>query len=195
MLESDDALAGGFANPSVDAAHAFRAALNAMARPGTIETVDLAKAPAPMSAAAAALVLTLCDGETPIWLSPSHDTDDVRTWIAFHTGAPITSRDTAQFAIGPWDQMMPLGDFPIGTPEYPDRSATLIVEVETLEPSGARLTGPGIEVDAHLSIPDHTGIHANRAAFPCGLDFFFTSGRLLAALPRTTIVTTLAEAV
>lgn len=39
------ALEGGFANAPIDAAHAFRAVMNAMARPGTIEQVRGAQPP------------------------------------------------------------------------------------------------------------------------------------------------------
>ena len=48
-------LEGGFTNAPVDAAHAFRAAMNAMARPGRIEAIAGGQGPAPISAAAATL--------------------------------------------------------------------------------------------------------------------------------------------
>lgn len=184
----DQSVTGGFASPSIDAAHVFRAALSAMARPGRIEAVAGAEAPAPMSAAAAALVLTLCDAETPLFLAPDHDTADIRAWIAFHTGAPIVAHAQAQFALGRWEDLLPLAGYAIGTPEYPDRSATLIVEMETLEAEGPRLTGPGIETEAALSLPETEAFEANHMLFPQGLDFYFTAGTQLAALPRTTKV-------
>jgi alpha-D-ribose 1-methylphosphonate 5-triphosphate synthase subunit PhnH len=184
----DQSVTGGFAAPSTDAAHVFRAALSAMARPGRVETLTGAQAPAPMSRAAAALVLTLCDAETPLYLAPGHDTAEIRAWVAFHTGAPIVAREQAQFAVGAWDALMPLAGYAIGTPEYPDRSATLIVEMEAVETTGHRLTGPGIETEAFLSLPDSVAFQNNRMLFPQGLDFYFTAGAQLAALPRTTHV-------
>ena len=45
-------LSGGFADPPADAAHAFRAIMQAMARPGTIHDVTGARPPAPLSIAA-----------------------------------------------------------------------------------------------------------------------------------------------
>lgn len=184
----DKALTGGFSDAPVQSARAFRAALHALARPGRIETLEGAEAPAPVSPAAATLLLTLCDAETPLYLAPGHDGQAVRDWIAFHIGAPVVGPSVAAFALGSWAALAPLDRFAIGTPEYPDRSATLIVEVERLAAEGARLTGPGIETEAALSLPEGPAFRANRALFPLGLDFYFTAGSRLAALPRTTIV-------
>ncbi|UWQ90358.1 phosphonate C-P lyase system protein PhnH [Rhodobacteraceae bacterium M382] len=183
----DQSLQGGFDNPPVQSATAFRAALSVMARPGNIETIQGAQAPAPMSRAAATLLLTLCDQDTRLFLADGFDTPDIRNWVAFHIGAPIVEPDSAQFAVGRWSGL-PLPLLPIGTPEYPDRSATVIVEVEHLNQQGARLTGPGIREAANLSLPETAAFVANRALFPLGLDFYFTAGSSLAALPRSTRV-------
>lgn len=185
----NDALIGGFAEPPIEAAHAFRAALDAMARPGTIAAVSGAVPPAPLSPAAGVLALTLLDPETPLWLAPDLQEDTVLAWLRFHTGVPlIEDRGRAAFALGRWDALMPLDAFPIGVPEYPDRSTTLIVECPALDQTGARLSGPGIETEARLSLPDLLPFQRNAALFPLGLDFFFTCGDRLAALPRTTKV-------
>lgn len=183
------AMDGGFADPPRDSALAFRAALQAMARPGRIERVSGAVPPAPASRAAGALLATLCDPETGVYLAPSHDTSDLRQWITFHCGAPIVGPSHADFALGTWDALQPLGAYRIGTSEYPDRSATLIVERDRLEPSGARLTGPGIAADAALNLPELAAFQANRARFPLGFDCFFTCGDQLTGLPRSTTVT------
>lgn len=187
-------MTGGFSDPSIQAAWGFRAAMNAMARPGDILAVQGAQAPAPVSEAAAMLLLVLCDPDTPVWLAPSHDSDALRRWVAFHTGAPIVAaRGEAAFALGTWDSLAPLRDYRIGSAEYPDRSATLIVEMDDLRAEGAVLTGPGIREVAGLNLPDVAAFRANRALFPLGLDFFFTCGDRLAALPRSTRVTDPAE--
>jgi alpha-D-ribose 1-methylphosphonate 5-triphosphate synthase subunit PhnH len=161
------ALDGGFADAPRDAAHAFRAA---------------------MSVAAGTLILTLCDPETPVHLAGGHDTPDVRGWIAFHTGAPVVARAAAAFAVGTWDALLPLDSYRIGEAEYPDRSATLIVELTDLRPEGATLTGPGIRDTARLSLPETEAFRRNARLFPLGLDFFLTAGDRVAALPRTTRV-------
>lgn len=183
-----DALTGGFEDAPVQSAKGFRAALNALSRPGQIEMIEGALAPAPVSPAAATLMLVLCDAETPIYLAGAHDTDVVRDWIAFHIGAPITGPSHAAFALGHWADLMPLSQYPIGTPEYPDRSTTLIVEVAALSQEGCRLTGPGIQEAAFLNLPDPSAFRDNRALFPQGLDFFLTCDTRLAGVPRSTIV-------
>lgn len=180
-------LEGGFADVPVEASHAFRAIMTAMARPGDINRVTGATPPAPLSVAAGVVLLTLCDPETPVFLAASHDTPRVRDWITFHTGAPFTGAAAAMFAVGTWD-VLPLADFSRGTADYPDRSATVIVEMEQLRPVGATLRGPGIKVEAFLSVPDPQVFQQNAKLFPLGLDFIFTSGDRLAAVPRTTRV-------
>ena len=187
-MTGEQALTGGFDDPARDAAVAFRALLGAMPRPGTIETCDAATAPSPMSQAGATALAALCDPDTPVFLAGPLDTPDIRNWLAFHTGAPLTGPERCRFAIGPWQALLPLHRYPQGSPEYPDRSATLIIEMAQIAPTGARLTGPGIADAAALSLPEVAAFQTNAMAFPCGLDFFLTAGDRIAALPRTTKV-------
>lgn len=185
---SGGALLGGFSNAPVQAAHAFRAALETFSRPGRIHLLEGAAPPAPLSVAAGVLVLTLCDGTTPVHLAGAHDAPDVREWITFHTGAPLVSAADAAFAVGTWEALAPAERFAIGTPDYPDRAATLIIEMPALSDQGARLTGPGIAGYATLSLPETAAFRANRALFPLGFDCFLTAGNRLAGLPRSTRV-------
>ena len=183
-----DALSGGFAEAPIQSAHAFRAVLEAMARPGTIHRVGGALPPAPLSVAAGTVLLTLCDDTTPLHLAGAADRPDVRDWIAFHIGAPLTGAEEADFALGQWDDLQPVARFRIGRPDYPDRSATLIVETDRLVNHGPALTGPGIETATWLNLPETAAFRANRAMFPLGFDTIFTGGECIAALPRSTRV-------
>ena len=178
----DAMLEGGFAAPATDAARAFRAVMEAMARPGTIHEVTGAAPPAPLSVAAGVALLTLCDTDTPLHLAGPFDCDAVRAWIAFHTGAPLTGPGAAMFALGRWADLGPLSAYPAGTSDYPDRSATLIVESAVLEARGARLSGPGIRENAALSLPETGAFRATAALYPMGLVFLFTCGGRIAAL-------------
>lgn len=186
-MTATEVLTGGFAVPALESARAFRAAMEAMARPGTIREVAGAAPPPPLSPAAGALVLTLCDPSTPLHLAGDRDVAAVRDWVAFHAGAPLAAAEEAAFALGPWAALLPLSRFRAGTPDYPDRSATLIVEVPRLEAEGARLTGPGIRGETWLSLPEPLApLRENAARAPLGIDLFLTCGTRLAALPRST---------
>lgn len=180
-------LGGGFTDAAIQSAHAFRSVMQAMARPGTCQAIAGAVPPVPLSKACGTVLLTLCDAETPVYLAGGADTPEVRSWLGFHTGAPIVGPSHCAYAVGTWQDLGPLSAYRIGTSEYPDRSATLIVETDALS-GGATLTGPGIKTSASLNLPDVAKFQANHALFPLGLDFIFTFGEQLAALPRSTEV-------
>lgn len=177
--------AAGFADPPRESARAFRAAMEAMARPGTRHEVAGPDVPG-LSPAAAVLLLTLTDPTTPVFLGGK--ATQARDWLTFHTGAPVAGKAGATFAVGAWADLTPLDPYAIGTPDYPDRSATLIVEADRLDAGGARLSGPGIETETRFPLPDPAAFVRNAALYPQGLDFYFTHGTWLAALPRSTRV-------
>ncbi len=176
----------------------FRVAMDAMSSPGKIHALASPLAPpAPLSMPAAALLLTLCDFETPVWLDPPlADGAGVPGFLRFHTGAKlVTSPADAAFAVVADATRMPrLATLAQGTADYPDRSATLIVQVETLAAGGWKLEGPGICKAARLSaapLPADfaSQLAANRDAFPCGVDIFLATRNALAALPRSVRLT------
>lgn len=183
-----DVLSGGFTDAPVQSARAFREVLEAMARPGTIRRVEGAAPPAPLSTAAGVALLTLCDPTTGLHLAGEADCPAVRDWVAFHIGAPLVDAETADFALGTWGALQPVTRFRIGQPDYPDRSATLIVEMDRLVNHGPALTGPGIELATWLNLPETAAFRANRALFPLGFDCLFTAGDRIAGLPRSTRV-------
>ena len=176
----------------------FRKVMDATARPGSIHSVaTVAAAPAPLAPAAAAIALTLFDHDTAVWLDAQlRSSDAVAAWLRFQTGCPIVA-DPAQsaFALVSDAAAVPsFESFALGTPDYPDRSTTLILQVATLT-GGPELTlsGPGIRGTASLraaSLPaDFVARQAaNRGLFPRGVDLLLVAGHELAALPRTTIV-------
>ncbi|MBV6658585.1 MAG: phosphonate C-P lyase system protein PhnH [Devosiaceae bacterium] len=179
---------GGFADAAHDSARAFRSIMNVMARPGTIEPIVGGMGPQPLSVAASTLILTLCDGNTGIYLAGDHDAEAIRGWITFHTGAPFVSAEEADFAVGTWSALQPIKRFKVGDASYPDRAATLIVEQPELAPTGVMLRGPGIKDSAALNLPEIDAFQRNRRQFPLGFDCLFASGEKVAALPRSTRV-------
>jgi alpha-D-ribose 1-methylphosphonate 5-triphosphate synthase subunit PhnH len=181
----------GFADPARDGARAFRAILDAMARPGRVLAPPApAAVPPGLSAAAAAVALTLVDGDARLWV-PTRLAPALEGWLRFWCGtAPESDPARAAFALGRWAELAGAGPWAQGIPAYPDRSATLIVEVDALEEgAGATLRGPGIETERRLAV---RGVDASfwadraaaRAAFPLGTDVILTAGERLAAMPR-----------
>ncbi|HKP26681.1 MAG TPA: phosphonate C-P lyase system protein PhnH [Dongiaceae bacterium] len=186
-------LAPGFQDPQLDAQRVFRQLLQAMARPGQIVPIDrLPEAPMPLCGGAAALALTLFDLDTPIWLD-----DALRAaagdYLAFHTGAPVTAKiDEAAFVLVADGRHLPdLGAMALGDPEYPERAATVIVQVERLRiEAGHRLRGPGILGHVDIAVdglaPEFwTELRKNQKRFPLGFDAVLVAGEMVLALPRT----------
>ena len=76
----------------IEAAHSFRTIMDAVARPGRIlPFTAVPPAPWPLWTTTASVARTLCDFQTPVWLSPELCTEPVTHYIRFHTGAPIVS--------------------------------------------------------------------------------------------------------
>ncbi len=187
-------LASGLADPVFGSQTVFRTLLDALSAPGKVFTLadDLAGAPAGLPAAAASILLTLADYETPVWLPEGYD--ETRRWLAFHSGAPVASSKTnAKFAL--MDAASPdthLGAFNLGEDRYPDTSTTVIIVCEALSGGSPQtLRGPGIQttttfapLGVHPSFWDE--IAENNALFPLGVDLIFVAGSAIAGLPRTT---------
>lgn len=187
----------GFADYVLDSQRAFRALLDAMDHPGrVVEVPGSETAPDPLHPATAAVCLTLADFETPLWLDARASTLETLAYLRFHCGCRLVDAPgQGRFAlISEPGSMPPLTAFAAGSDEFPERSTTLIVQVEALVTGrGRRLTGPGIRVEARLEargLPDTfwRDFRHNHALFPRGVDVLLTAGRELAALPRTTAV-------
>jgi alpha-D-ribose 1-methylphosphonate 5-triphosphate synthase subunit PhnH len=173
----------------------FRAVLDAMASPGTVRPLAATiGAPAPLANAAAAVALTLCDHDTPVWLDvPLRASDPVCAWLRLHCGCRLVSvpADAAFAFVSAAQDLPPIDAFGLGTPDYPDRSTTIVIQVESLrEGPPLVLSGPGIrdtQVLPASGLPhDMAGrIAANRALFPRGVDFILASANEIAALPRS----------
>ena len=183
--------APGFAEPAAQSQACFRAVLDAMSRPGRIVDIGVdVRPPAPLDAATAAVLLTLCDADTPLWLDGA--TQPARVWLAFHCGAPLVPRGLA--ALGVDLAWTGLDGLPAGTDEAPESSATLIAQVAELGRGREwRLSGPGLPAPATLRVDGlpvsfAADWHANRSLFPRGVDLILCASDRLAALPRTVTV-------
>lgn len=188
------ALAAGFADPVHDAQRSFTAVMRAMAEPGL--PVPLASdldPPAPLSREAAACALALLDYETPVFLDATLSAAPaVAAFLRFHTGAPVVDDPAAaRFAFIADAAALPdFGAFAQGEPDYPDRSATLIVQVSDFGTGAIVLEGPGIKGRRSFSaapLPSDlpARLAANRALYPLGIDLILTAPGGVLGLPRT----------
>ena len=178
----------GFTDPVRDAQSAFRALLSAMAVPGSLHEAGTGLAsPSPLAQATAAALLTMVDGESPLFLDPA--AESARAWIAFHCGAAFTDPARARFAVAL--SCPDLSTLPAGTDEGPEESCTLFLQISQLGTGTPfRLTGPGLREPTLLradGLPENFAARwaANHALFPRGIDIVLCAGTTLAALPRS----------
>lgn len=191
------AMQPGLAEPVFDSQAIFRGVLEVLSQPGSVHTLSglpPAELP-PYAPATLALCLALADYETPVWLQPGPEGNRAMAdYLRFHCGCPVVDQPrAARFALIHDAQAMPaLESFDAGSNEYPDRSATLIVQVRHLaEGESIRLHGPGIRDSRQLAaegLPPGFWTHwqLNAAQFPRGVDVILAAGRRIAGLPRTT---------
>jgi len=187
----------GFADKVFESTACFRAVLDAMSSPALPIALPVFPAsPAGLTSSAVAILLTLADMDTPVWLAPDCDRPETRSYLRFHTGCPV-ARDPSEaaFAVLPAaSDPGALDGLPLGTAEYPDRSATVVLQSAGLiAGSGPVFSGPGIDrpravdlVDAHPDLWPR--IARNQALFPRGLDWILAGAAEIAALPRSTEV-------
>ncbi len=187
----------GFADPVHDAQRTFRCVLDALARPGRALSLPVAVAPpAGLSAAQCAVLLALADCDTPVWLPPALRGGEAGHFLRFHCGCRLAgSLGEAHFVVlDGLDALPRLDALRLGEPAYPDRSATLLIEVGALADSGSiRLRGPGIREVRTVGVGGWTPrteefLGENHARFPLGVDLLLTRGDRLMGLPRTTSV-------
>ena len=193
-----DAMIGGLGDPVFQTQRLFRSIMDAMARPGTIHPLKTdAQPPASIYPLTVAVLATLADADTSLWLEAAFAGNSALVnWLTFHIGAPFAAEPSeASFAVLKGGKDMPaLDGFAKGSQDYPDRSATLIIEVEALSDKPQwGLSGPGIKDQNSLTVSVLSSLFVsqwqdNHALFPRGVDIIFVSPDAIACLPRTTCI-------
>ena len=182
----------GFKDPIADAQTCFRGVLDAMAHPGRIVPLDPpAEHPDGINAPALSVLLTLADYTTPIWMG--REDPQIAAYLGFHSGAPLTPHaDTATFAWLPAESRpIDLTMFHPGDAEYPDRAATVLIDISGFEDGPpVSLSGPGIENEIHLAAAGldasfWAAMTANNASYPLGVDIILTGPAAIVAIPRS----------
>ena len=198
-------LGRGFAEPAACSQTVFRQALDALSLPGRLQHLDLSgpmqsmQAPQNAHPASAALLLALLDQDCKLWLSSGFDASDAATWLRFHTGCTLVSDSKeADFVwVASPLEMPAFEQLAQGSAEYPELSATCVVQVMGLAASDQAgawcISGPGINGTGHLHVdglaPEFTTQRrASQAHSPCGVDFLFTHGVSFVGLPRSTLI-------
>lgn len=188
------AVGPGFGDPVFESQAAFRACLAALATPGTVVSLGAGLQAVPgLDPAAGALLLALLDQDTRLWLSPGGAGARIATSLKFHTGCSLAAAPgEADFAlVAVAEELPPLEAFGAGSQEYPERSATVVLQVPAIAGAGWRLSGPGVRGEARLSVPALGDAfleqwRRNHARFPRGIDLYLSCGERLCGLPRTT---------
>jgi alpha-D-ribose 1-methylphosphonate 5-triphosphate synthase subunit PhnH len=192
-VQNAGSLLPSFRDPVHDAQDTFRRVMGAFSCPATVHDFpSIVTGPEGLNPVTSAVLLALADSDTPIWIDPLvGDAEPIANYLGFYTGARFASEpDAAVFVVVNGSQDPDLSKFPTGTLEYPDRSATIIVQVDQIMAAGMRFEGPGLKCPVMLSaFPLWTSFEDdwkwNRGLFPRGLDVVLTAPSQLAALPRS----------
>jgi alpha-D-ribose 1-methylphosphonate 5-triphosphate synthase subunit PhnH len=181
----------GFQDSVHDAQRTFRSLLDALARPGIPQATALVTPPTGLLVGCGAACLTLLDLETVVWLQRGFS-EEVRSWLLFHTGCRFTSNPwEADFAlIADVATAPPLEAFNSGTPEYPEASTALLMQLPALQGGQpVTLQGPGIlsAITLDLPLPEDFWRQWREmtAGYPLGVDGWCFAADQVVGLPRT----------
>lgn len=193
----------GFADMAHDSQRVFRAVLGALSYPGVAHDVPTGGMGRPEAGrrAAQAILLSLLDAETTLWLSPKLAAGDAGAWLRFHTGCRLVA-DAAQadFAwVAMQDAVPELTTLRTGTDAAPEHAVTCVIDMPAFSTDLPhrvwQLSGPGIQGTQPCALPAQTpqrvqqvrDVHqAGHALFPRGVDMLLTSEDQVIGLPRTT---------
>jgi alpha-D-ribose 1-methylphosphonate 5-triphosphate synthase subunit PhnH len=117
----------------------------------------------------------------------------VNEWLRFHCGCPIAanSRDAAFAFVSDPAELPAFDTFALGSNEYPDRSTTIVLQVESFATGPSlSLAGPGIREQISFCaspLPPNIAerLTVNRLLFPRGVDLLLATPAAVAALPRS----------
>lgn len=185
-----------FAAAARESQAVFRAAMQALARPGELHALpEVAPFAVERARSAFALLAALADHEVCIAVTGGRADDAIAARLA--TGSRLVEPEVAEYVLALSDDAALPALLDRGTIETPEHGATLICAVEALGDEGTlvlSLQGPGVPGASRARV---TGISretfAARSAacesYPMGIDMFLVDRRgLCIGLPRTTVV-------
>ncbi|OSN01884.1 MULTISPECIES: phosphonate C-P lyase system protein PhnH [Lonsdalea] len=192
----------GFPNPAFGTQACFRKIVKAMSEPGVTVNVPGVEGLDNISSSTIAVLLTLTSHKTQLFIDNNISNPLLLRTLCLHAHVPITaSASEAHYALlnGQMQYFdrhpnnFDLMTFSCGNEMTPEKSTTIILEVDGLNNGRClKLSGPGVNnvkiISPHLPAPIRRYLCERPHAFPMGLDFLFTSGKKLLAIPRTTRV-------
>jgi alpha-D-ribose 1-methylphosphonate 5-triphosphate synthase subunit PhnH len=190
-----------------DSQATFRALLDAMSRPGTIQKIrriTYTASPGGFCRPSLSILKTLCDHRVSFSIGESHATSEWIRYLEVNLSAPYRTVDSADFVL--FDGAAYDDGFTRirrGSLEFPEGSATALLFIARLSAGpddtegpvcDLTVAGPGVNGRARLSVTglDPTYVaerkRSNRA-FPLGIDLFLVDpDGLVAGVPRTSTV-------
>lgn len=182
-----------------DTQRIYRLILDAMARPGIVNSLSVFKLhpPSGLSLAAAAVALTLFDSETCFSVLPYDQA--IIDYLMINTGAAACLVDAAEFIlVNGREEVMEINEVCCGTLISPEKGATLIMMVDSLVATvhGSKLVlkGPGIKDSSWMNISglDQENIRAIselNQEYPLGVDVIYVDqAGNVACVPRSSVV-------
>ena len=169
----------------------FRALLQAMSRPGSVQPLPAAARQEPLLE----LLDAVCDPEVSFCLARADAALEER--IVRRCGARPAPAESADFLVAPAGTSHGrLEELRRGTPDYPDRGATVIYQVASFAPGGVAplLSGPGIKETVRPSLcgldpAELAALRRSNAEFPLGVDAVLVSaGGEVLCIPRSTSI-------
>lgn len=164
----------------------FRALLEAMSRPGSVESIQGSD----IEATYVAVLATLVDGEVSL-ADPNGLLNELH-WPLLQ--AQHVSADEADYVLCRGDQL-PMLQPRLGTLSCPEQSTTLVIQTQSLTTGNLNLevSGAGVNGTVNFCV---SGLHSDWlaqredwvCAFPLGVDMILVDETSVMALPRTTKV-------
>ena len=193
-------MSAGFENVERDSQRIFRTVMDSFSRPGLRFDMSaiVQASPGEDASVAGTLLLALMESASTLYVSKSLLTTQWPSFLKFHTGC-VLSQDCsqAQFIwIHQMQDLPSLKNCALGSPEFPDQSSTVIIDVEAIHlPStpgdGKVWSGPGIKepitVDI-MGLPKAFWLERQslQNLYPCGVDIIFCTPSQIVSLPRST---------
>ncbi len=143
----------GFTDTVHDAQKAYRVLLKVMSEPGRIGGLPPHISFGSLHSATSAILLTLVDMDTPLWIDPALSSESTLRNLRFHCGCPVSNHPVSHhgqevaFLITRGSGSLKPESCNSGDPAYPDKASTVILQVDQIQGSNDRNQSAGTTVN------------------------------------------------